>query len=104
MKKLDKYRLAESFLQDKNWQAKWDETFKEMLSEPISSLNQEYTFNSHAKDIISALLFAQALHLADKVIKMREASNRIEAIGKEIKSIIEELGYDFPKENSEKKD
>lgn len=101
MKKLDKYRLAESFLQDKNWQTKWDETFKEMLSEPISSLNQNYTFNNHAKDIISALLFAQALHLADKVIKMREASYRIEAIGKEIESIVEELEYDFPKEDDE---
>lgn len=102
MKKLDLYKLAESFLQDKNWQNKWDETFKEILSEPISSLNQNYTFNNHAKDIISALLFAQALHLANKVISMREASHRIETIGKEIKSIVEELGYDFPRKDNER--
>jgi hypothetical protein len=91
MKKIDEYKLAKSFLQDKKWQKKWDEIFKEVLSEPCSSLNPKYTLNNHAKDIISALLFAQALDLAQRVIKMQQAGQEIQSISKRLDVILGEI-------------
>lgn len=94
-KEIDEYELAKSFLAGDKWKEKWDEVYGELLKEPCIGIEmgngEPYTFNKHAKDFISGLLFSQCLSLAQKVIKMQKSQERIEAIRDEIGKLLDEI-------------